>query len=158
MIKKEYDTIDDMVQNETNPSGDYKSAKEAFHLLLDSLNLTSKQKILIHGGYAYLEELLEKKLSTTDSDESKFIRFGQYVFRYDDAIYADEHRKITGKDIIKWIERNDLENVALYLSTEGIYANMIDVDDSDHYREIQINWDTGHGKYETIDNRLEPEN
>ena len=157
MIKKEYDSIDDMLLSESNPRNDYESAKEAHNLLLDALNLTDNQKILLKGSYAYLEELLEKKTSADEKKEPKTVRIGSSVFRYDDTLYSYKERKITGEEIIDWIIFNDLEDVALYVSEEGIYTRLLDVDDDDHYKEIRINWDTNHGKYETLEDHLEPE-
>ena len=157
MIKKEYDTIEDMVRKDLDPLEDYESAKEAYYFLLDALSLNDTQRILLKSSFANLEELIEKKTVASEKKEPKLVRFGSSVFRYDDTLYSYRERKITGKEIIDWITFNGLEDVALYISEEGIYARLLNVDDEDHYREIQINWDTNHGKYETLEDHLEPE-
>ena len=128
-----------MLLSESSPKNDYESAKDAHNLFPDAFSLSEKQ-------------------TAEEKEDPKLVRYGKYVFRYNDTVYSDEERRIPGKDIVEWIKRNDPEDVLIYLSTEGIYSNLVDVDNKDHYREIQLNWNTGHGKYETTENHLEPEN
>ena len=101
IITKEYDSIDDMMLQESNSQNDYEYAKEAHDLLMDALDLSEKQKIILRSSYSYMEKLLEQKLIVADQRKPKLVRFGKNVYRYDETVYSSEERKIKGKDIIE---------------------------------------------------------
>ena len=157
MIKSEYDNIDELVQDDIDDIDDYESAKEAQGLLMDALKLTDIQKTMLKGSYAFLEDLLRKEIMDDVANKGKkaqFARIGSFTFQYDDKAYGDT-RTITGREIIEWIRRNQLEDISLYSDVECLFARMIDVENDRHYRESYIRWDARHAKYEVIDNILD---
>ena len=62
MIKSEYDSIDELVQDDIDDFDDYESAKEGYDLMLKAMSLTDIQRTMLKGSLAYLEEMLRKGL------------------------------------------------------------------------------------------------
>lgn len=155
MIKREYDSLNELMQDDYSEIDDYESAKEANDLLMDALKLTDAQKILMKSGIAHLEDILRRQImNEIEDDEPKTTRSGSYTFRYDDRVFYGM-RKISGQDVIDWIRRNHLEDISLYNDADCLYARMIDMENEKHYKEISIQWNTRHAKYEVIDDVLE---
>lgn len=154
MIKTEYDNIDELVQDDYDPSNDYEYAKEGFILLMDALKLTEVQKTMLEGGFAYLEDLHTKKIMEQCEEDTRTVQVGSYTFRYDGKVYP-ETRKITGQEVIDWIRKNNLQDLSIYCGSEYLFARMLDVKDEYHYREASLNWSTDHSKYEVIEDWAE---
>ena len=155
MIIKGYDSIDELLQEETAEIEDYESAKEANDLLMDALKLTDTQKTVLRSSYEHLEELLINHVTADlECDKPKLIRIGSDIFQYDDRVF-DAMRRIKGQELIDWIYRNRLEDVSIYNDGDCLYARMIDTENENHYKETCIRWDIRHAKYEVIDDILE---
>lgn len=156
MIKTEYDSIDELVQDNPAVINRYTWAKEAHSLLMDSLRLSEFQKTMLQGSYGYLEDLLREQLAAKASKEPETVQIGDYVYRYDTGTYG-ETRGFTGQDIIDWIQKNGFENIAVYCGADRIFTRLMDEEDELHYRESYLHWSTKHAKYEVIENWLEKE-
>lgn len=156
MIKKEYDNIDELVQDDYCEKNDYETAKEANDLLMDALQLTEVQKTMLKGSYAFLEELHRKQILSQFVADPKTVTVGKNTFRYDDKVYGDT-RGITGQEITDWIVRNHMQDLSVYCGTECLFVRMVDIKDELHYREKYLNWRTDHSMYETLEDWLEQE-
>ncbi len=155
MIIKGYDSIDELLQEETAEIEDYESAKEANDLLMEALKLTDTQKTVLRSSYEHLEELLINQVAAElECDKPKLIRIGSDTFQYDDRVF-DAMRRIKGQELIDWICRYRLEDVSIYNDGDCLYARMIDTENENHYKENCIRWDIRHAKYEVIDDILE---
>ena len=80
MIKKEYDNIDELVQDDYCEKNDYETAKEANDLLMDALQLTEVQKTMLKGSYAFLEELHRKQILSQFMADPETVRVGKNTF------------------------------------------------------------------------------
>lgn len=65
-------------------------------------------------------------------------------------------RNIKGREIIEWIQKNELEDVNILHSAHGLYYGFTEVKDPDHYREYNFNWDKRRPKHSVTDDRTDP--
>ena len=135
---------------------DYANAKESYILLIDTMNLTDSQSIILNSSFSYLEDLLVNSPSAKLELPKKQIKIGSCTFTYEtNTDYS--HRIISGQEIINWIKRNSYEDVSIFCSEEDLYVSLVDVDDPNHYRESRLNWSNNKSKFQMIDGHLDLE-
>lgn len=158
MERKEYDSLGECIDCDENAEEIYQTANNAFNLLLDTMSLDDTQRILLRTTVSTLLDLQKKAFEHQKEPVSdKMIRIGSYVYKYDKIQEYGDKRIITGDEICEWIQRNNVEDVSIFVGDHGLYFSMTDVEDNNHYRESRLNWVLGRGKYEIYEDHLNPE-
>ena len=69
--------------------------------------------------------------------------------------HHEGHRSVKGRDIIDWIDDNDLVDADISCDGDNLRVTMIDNDDSTYIRQLRLSWAAERDVYEIVDNRLQ---
>ncbi len=154
-MKIEYDELAEQVRNSTDPVDAFLASWDANEILLDCMSLKDNQRTLLKSSILDLLELQKASLWQEKSDAERTVHNPDGDFRYNLLDDFSNKRIIRGQEIIDWITDNQVEDVSIITTDDGLYFSLTDIHDSDHYVEFRLNRATRRPRYEAYEMHME---
>lgn len=132
----------------------YAEAVEAYEEMLDKMNITDPERLTLKSTFHYLENLQAMMLVEEESLEHPYLICNNSGFVCQ-TVQQSGHRSIKGRDIIDWIDDNDLIEADISCTEDSLLVTMIDAEDSMHIRQLRLSWNATQEMYETVDNQMQ---